>query len=60
MTPEEIEATQHRLKEVNRRLGILSPHEISNEMPPGLDAEELDELYEERDLLMKKLDEEAD
>jgi hypothetical protein len=60
MTPEELEATERRLMDINRRLGILSPHEISDEMPPELDAEELDELYEERDQLTKKLEEEAD
>jgi hypothetical protein len=42
------------------RLGILAPLEISDEPPPELDSEELAELYEERDRLMKELDEDVD
>jgi hypothetical protein len=33
---------------------------MSEEAPPELDAEEMDALYEERDLLMKELDEDVD
>lgn len=60
MTPEEREATERRLIEINRRLGILSPHEVTDEPPPELDAEEMDALYEERDMLLKELDEDVD
>ena len=60
MTPEERESMERRLIEINRRLGNLAPVEISNESPPELDAEEMDELFEERDLLMKELDEDVD
>ena len=60
MTPEEREATERRLIEINRRLGILSPHEESDEPPPELDAEEMNALCEERDMLMKELDEDVD
>ena len=60
MRPEEREAMERRLIEINRRLDILAPLEISNESPPELDAEEMDALYEERDLLMKELDEDVD
>ena len=61
MTPEEREATERRLIEINRRLGFMSsPHEVSDEPPPELDAEEMDALYEEREMLMKELDEDVD
>jgi len=60
MTPEEREAMEHRLIEVNRRLGFLTSPEMSEETPPELDSEELDELYEERDQLMKELEEDVD
>jgi hypothetical protein len=59
MTPEERESTERRLIEINRRLGFLSPHAISDEPPPELDAEEMDALYEEREMLMKELDEDV-
>ena len=40
---------------------ILAPQEMSGgTMPPELDAEELDALYEERDQLVKELDEDVD
>jgi len=60
MTPEEREATERRLIEINRRLGFLSPLVIIDEPPPELDAEEMDALYEERDQLLKELDEDVD
>ena len=60
MTLEEREAMERRLIEINRRLGFLAPLEISDEPPPELDAEEMDALYEERDLLMKELEEDVD
>ena len=60
MTPEERQEMERRLIEINRRLGFLDPLEISNESPPELDADEMDALYEERDLLMKELDEDVD
>ena len=61
MTPEEREATERRLIEINRRLGFMSsPQEVSDEPPPELDAEEMDALYEEREMLMKELDEDVD
>jgi hypothetical protein len=41
MTPEEREATERRLIEINRRLGIMSPPETCDEVVPELDAEEL-------------------
>jgi hypothetical protein len=60
MTPEEREATERRLIEINRRLGFLAFPEVSEEAPPELDSEELNELCEERDMLMKELDEDVD
>ncbi len=60
MTPEEREATERRLIEINRRLGFISSPETRDEVVPELDAEEMDALYEERDLLLKELDEDAD
>ena len=60
MTPEEREAMERRLIQINRRLGVLAPLKISDESPPELDAEEMDALYEERDQLMKELDEDVD
>ena len=60
MTPEEREVMELRVIEINRRLSILAPLEINDEMPPELDAEEMDALYEERDLLLKELDEDVD
>jgi hypothetical protein len=66
MTHEEREAKESRLIEINRCLGILapqdilSPHEVSDEPPPELDAEEMHALYAECDLLLKELDEDVD
>ena len=60
MTAEEREAMESRLIEINRRLGFLTSPEMSEEAPPELDTEEMDELFEERDLLMKELDEGVD
>jgi hypothetical protein len=66
MTPEEREAKERRLIEINRCLGILAlqdilaPQEMSGGMSPELDAEEMDALYEERDQLLKELDEDVD
>jgi len=59
MTPEEREVMERRVIEINRRLGILAPLEIGGQMPPELDAEEMDALYEERDQLLKELDEDV-
>lgn len=58
LTPEEREAMERRLIEINRRLG-LSPHEVSDEPPPELDAAEMDTLYEERGMLTRELDEDV-
>ena len=60
MTPEEREATERRLIEINRRLGFMSSPETRDEVVPELDAEEMDALYAERDLLLKELDEDVD
>lgn len=60
MTPEERDVMERRLIEINRRLGVLAPLEVSDGSPPELDTEELDALYEERDQLMKELDEDLD
>ncbi len=60
MTPEEREATERRLIEINRRLGFISSPETRDEVVPELDAEEMDALFEERDQLLKELDEDAD
>ena len=60
MTPEECEATERRLIEINRRLGFISFPEMRDEVVPELDAEEMDALFEERDQLLKELDEDAD
>lgn len=60
MTPEEREAAEHRLIEINRRLTIMSSPETRDEVVPELDSEELDALYEERDQLLKELDEDVD
>jgi hypothetical protein len=67
MTHEEREAKERRLIEINRCLGILAPQDIlapqemsGGIMPPELDAEEMDALYEERDQLLKELDEDVE
>lgn len=60
MTPEERNAMERPLVEINRRLGVLAPVEITDEAPPELAAEELHALYEERDQLLKELDEDVD
>ena len=60
MTPEEREATERRLIEINRRLGFMSSPETRDEVVPELDEEEMDALYAERDLLLKELDEDMD
>ena len=60
MTPQEREATERRLIEINRRLGFMSSPETRYEVVPELDAEEMDALYAERDLLLKELDEDVD
>ena len=60
MTPEERDVMERRLVEINRRLGFLEPLEVSDESPPELDTEELDALCEERDQLMRELDEDLD
>ncbi len=60
MTPEEREVTERRLLEINRRLGFMTSPETRDEVVPELDAEEMDALYAERDLLLKELDEDVD
>ena len=60
MTPEEREATERRLIEINRRLGFMSSPEARDEVVPELDDEEMDALYEERDVLLEELDEDVD
>jgi len=62
-----MKSAKHRLIEINRCLGILAPQDIlapqemsGGIMPPELDAEEMDALYEERDQLLKELDEDVD
>ncbi len=60
MTPEEREATERRLTEINRRLGFMSSPEARDEVVPELAAEEMDALYEERDQLLKELDDDVD
>jgi hypothetical protein len=60
VTPEEREATERRLIEINRRLGFMSSPEARDEVVPELDAEELDALYEKRDQLLKELDQDVD
>ncbi len=60
MTPEEREATERRLIEINRRLGFISSPETRDEVVVELDAEEMHALYEERDQLLKELDEDSD
>jgi hypothetical protein len=60
MTPEEREVTERRLIEINRRLGFMSSPEERDEVVPELDDEEMNTLYEERDLLLKELDEDVD
>jgi len=51
---------ERRLIEINRRLSFMSSPEACDEVVPELDAEEVDALYEERDLLLKELDEDVD
>ena len=60
MTPEERETRERRLIDVNRRVGLLTSPKMSEEAPPELDSEELDELCQERDRLMRELDEDVD
>ena len=60
MTPEEREGTERRLIEINRRLGFISSPETRDEVVPELDVEEINVLFEERDQLLKELDEDAD
>jgi len=59
MSTEQREATERRLIEINRRLGMVNPLETSDESPPELDDNEMDVLYEERDRLMKEVDEDV-
>ena len=53
-------AGERRIREINERLGVLSPTEISRgSLPTEIGAEEVNALYEERDRLAKQLQEET-
>ena len=59
--PEEREEIERRIAEINEQLRISSPQEISGSTKvPEIEADEIEELYEERDQLLKKLDLDAD
>jgi hypothetical protein len=59
--PEEREEIERRIVEINQQLRISSPQEISGSTKvPEIEANEIEELYEERDQLLKKLDLDAD
>jgi hypothetical protein len=59
--PEEREEIERRIAEINEQLRISSPQEISGSTKvPEIEANEIEELYEERDHLLKKLDLDAD
>ena len=49
MSPPDQEAADRRVQEINERLGILSRTDISRgSLPPGIGADELNALYDER------------
>jgi hypothetical protein len=61
MKPEERQEIERRIAEINEQLRITSPQEISGGAKvPEIEANEIEEMYEERDQLVKKLDLDAD
>jgi hypothetical protein len=61
MQSEERQEIERRIAEINEQLRITSAQGISGGAKvPDIEADEMEELYEERDQLMKRLDLDAD
>jgi len=53
MTSKEREQIERRIEEINEQLRITSPQDVSGGSKPSeIEAEEMEELYEERDQLL--------
>ena len=60
MSLQEQQAAERRIREIDERLGVLSPTEISRgSLPTEIGAEEVNALHEERDRIAKQLQEET-
>jgi hypothetical protein len=61
MTPQEREQMEKRIAEINQQLRISSEEYLpQGSIPYELSKAEMDTLYEERDQLLKRLDEDTD
>jgi hypothetical protein len=61
LAPHEREQMEKRLGEISQQLRITSEENLPGaSVPYELSKDEIDLLYEERDQLIKKLDEDAD
>lgn len=60
VAPQEREQMERRIAEINQQLRIASEDNLpAASVPYELSKDEIDLLYEERDQLIKKLDEDA-
>lgn len=60
ISPQEREQMEQRIAEINQQLRIASGENLpGTSVPYELSKDEIDLLYEERDQLTKKLDEDA-
>jgi len=60
IAPQEREQMERRIAEINQQLRIVSEENLPGaSVPYELSKDEIDLLYEERDQLIKKLDEDA-
>jgi hypothetical protein len=61
LAPDERQQMERRIAEINQQLRIASEENLPGaSVPYELSKNEIDLLYEERDQLIKKLDEDAD
>jgi hypothetical protein len=61
LAPDERQQMERRIAEINQQLRIASEENLPGaSVPYELSKDEIDLLYEERDQLIKKLDEDAD
>ena len=61
MTSKERAQIERRIERIQAQLKITAPQEVSAANKPlEVEADKLEELYQERDQLLKRLDEDAD
>jgi hypothetical protein len=61
IAPEEREQMERRITEINQQLRVNSEENLPGDsVTYEVEKDEIDALYEERDQLLKKLDEDAD